>query len=413
MAESVKAYLDQNGFHHIPVFRLKEEHIGCSLAESAEAVAYEQYLRNARAELDNPLHVVYINTSLKTKADTHNIIPTITCTSSNVVKTILQAAAEMPSVNIVYGPDTYMGGNIHQLLTTLAKSDDETVAKLHPAHDVASIKKLLSQYHYFKQGICVVHHMFGADVTEKVQHDFPLDDPNTFYTAHFEVPGEMFGMATEAATQKKGVVGSTSNILNFITDRAAEGFDDVSKPKKFILGTEVGMVTGIVKSVQDTLRSTNSDGSIEIVFPVAAEAMAQTGDADMPVAPGVKGGEGCSTAGGCATCPFMKMNDLDALCDVTAAVEMEAGGERVNMTTKLDGLTAKVPEGGVTDKGNDIVDGTKPIGFMRGLMSDGKYPDELKSRVLSLKATGAPIRGKSLLAVRAEELAEGNAQQQM
>lgn len=28
------------------------------------------------------------------------------------------------------------------------------------------------------------------------------------------------------------------------------------------------------------------------------------------------GGEGCSTAGGCATCPFMKMNDLDALLDV-------------------------------------------------------------------------------------------------
>ena len=31
-----------------------------------------------------------------------------------------------------------------------------------------------------------------------------------------------------------------------------------------------------------------------------------------------EGGEGCSTAGGCATCPFMKMNDLDALMDVVA-----------------------------------------------------------------------------------------------
>lgn len=30
------------------------------------------------------------------------------------------------------------------------------------------------------------------------------------------------------------------------------------------------------------------------------------------------GGEGCSTAGGCATCPFMKMNNLDALMDVVA-----------------------------------------------------------------------------------------------
>ena len=32
--------------------------------------------------------------------------------------------------------------------------------------------------------------------------------------------------------------------------------------------------------------------------------------------PGVAGGEGCSTAGGCATCPYMKMNSLDALMDV-------------------------------------------------------------------------------------------------
>lgn len=45
MAESVKATLNQNGFHHIPVFRLKKESIGCSLAESAEVLQYEAYLR--------------------------------------------------------------------------------------------------------------------------------------------------------------------------------------------------------------------------------------------------------------------------------------------------------------------------------------------------------------------------------
>ena len=33
------------------------------------------------------------------------------------------------------------------------------------------------------------------------------------------------------------------------------------------------------------------------------------------------GGEGCSTAGGCATCPFMKMNDLDALMDVASLAD--------------------------------------------------------------------------------------------
>jgi len=394
MAESVKAYLNQNGFYDVPVLRLKEGAIGCSLAESAEAEVYTAFLKQARAELDNPLHVVYINTSLQTKSDTHNIIPTITCTSSNVVKTILQASAEMPSVNIVYGPDTYMGGNLEQLFNTLAVSSDEVIQKLHPAHNRETIKRLLSQYRYFKQGICVVHHMFGGEVVHKVEKDFPLDDPNNFYTAHFEVPGEMFASATHAATQGKGVVGSTSNILNFITDKATEPFTADGVSKKFILGTEAGMVTGIVKNVQDTLKSSGAKPTdkIEIVFPVAQEAVAQTGDASLPLVPGVKGGEGCSTAGGCATCPFMKMNDLDALMDVAVRLPATEEGGSIQLTDQLSLLSAKIPTGGLTEAGNPIIDGTKPISYMRVLMTDGTYPEELKTRVLSLKAGVAEAR---------------------
>ena len=64
--------------------------IGCSLAEAAESPQYSQYLAEA-AKMDAPaLHVVYINTSLRTKAQAHAQVPTITCTSSNVVQTILQ-----------------------------------------------------------------------------------------------------------------------------------------------------------------------------------------------------------------------------------------------------------------------------------------------------------------------------------
>jgi quinolinate synthase len=56
---------------------------------------------------------------------------------------------------------------------------------------------------------------------------------------------------------------------------------------------------------------------VEIIFPVSSEAVSATGsDDDLAVVPGVQGGEGCSTAGGCATCPFMKMNSLDALVDL-------------------------------------------------------------------------------------------------
>jgi len=38
---------------------------------------------------------VYINTSLRTKAHAHQAVPTITCTSSNVVQTVLQAFAQV------------------------------------------------------------------------------------------------------------------------------------------------------------------------------------------------------------------------------------------------------------------------------------------------------------------------------
>lgn len=83
----------------IPVYRLAEAKIGCSLAESAEKIAYSAWLTKA-ASVPNSLHVVYINTSLVTKAQSHEIIPTITCTSSNVLQTILQSFAQIPDLNI-------------------------------------------------------------------------------------------------------------------------------------------------------------------------------------------------------------------------------------------------------------------------------------------------------------------------
>lgn len=73
------------------------EDIGCTLAEAAEAQGYTQYLADAAAEDAPGLHVVYINTSLRTKALAHAAVPTITCTSSNLVQTVLQAR---PSVLI-------------------------------------------------------------------------------------------------------------------------------------------------------------------------------------------------------------------------------------------------------------------------------------------------------------------------
>ena len=72
------------------VYRMSSDSIGCSLAEAAESNAYEQYLSDASKDGHPGLHVVYINTSLRTKALSHKAVPTITCTSSNVVNTVLQ-----------------------------------------------------------------------------------------------------------------------------------------------------------------------------------------------------------------------------------------------------------------------------------------------------------------------------------
>lgn len=89
MSENVRAILDQAGFGEVGVYRMSNETIGCSLADAASAPAYFNYLE--AASLTPPsLHVVYINTALETKAFTHELVPTITCTSSNVVQTILQ-----------------------------------------------------------------------------------------------------------------------------------------------------------------------------------------------------------------------------------------------------------------------------------------------------------------------------------
>lgn len=76
------------------VFRMSSDSIGCSLAEAAESDDYTSYL-TAAAHTPRSLHVVYINTSLRTKATAHSLVPTITCTSSNVVQTVLQGFAQV------------------------------------------------------------------------------------------------------------------------------------------------------------------------------------------------------------------------------------------------------------------------------------------------------------------------------
>ena len=388
MAESVQAILQRNGHANVPVYRADARKIGCSLAESAEQDVYRAWLQQEGSNLEQPaLHVVYINTSLETKAVSSSTVPTITCTSSNVLPTILQASAQMgPNLKILYGPDTYMGHNLQRLLQVLAESwtDERIQADLHPQHNRSTLQQLRDNLNVFPSGNCVVHHMFGEAVVDTVRQSYE----DCYVTAHLEVPGEMFDIAIEKSLDDNGVVGSTSNILEFIARKVQEhstgGANAGPRRLRFILGTEAGMVTSIVQSVQNILRTAQVDDlEAEVIFPVASDAVTSTSDDDLALVPGVQGGEGCSTAGGCATCPFMKMNHIDAVMDVFALLE--------DSESNKEKLARHLPPNRLQGKqiaGQDAMDlGVEPILYMRQFMKDKTLPGELCQKVMAGQQT--------------------------
>lgn len=373
MSENVRAVLDAAGRTEIPVYRVAAEPIGCSLAAAAEAPAYAAYLRRA-AETPNSLHVVYINTSLRTKAHAQATIPTITCTSSNVVQTVLETFAEQPEAHVWFGPDTYMGQNLRALFESMTGLDEAAIAAVHPRHTRATLQALLPRFHYFEQGNCVVHHMFGAEVVARVREDYP----EAHVTAHLEVPGEMFALGLEAQRAGRGVVGSTSNILDHIAAQVRAAPVEGGPPVRlqFVLGTEAGMITSIVHAVRGLLRE-RPQVTVEIVFPVAEGAVMATEDPGLPVVPGAAGGEGCSTAGGCATCPYMKMNSLDALISVL---------EKIAAPATLKAYHPKLY--GEKVAGRTVAElGELPIRHMRHFQKTGHLPPVLVEDMRTRAAT--------------------------
>ncbi|KAL7468486.1 hypothetical protein ACHAXS_008711 [Conticribra weissflogii] len=433
MSESVAAVLNRSGCHGVPVYRATARRIGCSLAESAESKTYEAWLRRF-ADSSPTLHVVYINTSLETKANSASILPTITCTSSNVLQTILQASAQFgPNrLRIAYGPDTYMGDNLVSLLDAiLSRPDDWTDARirneLHPLHTRESLRHLKDNLRVYPHGNCIVHHMFGESVVRTVADKYR----DAYVTAHLEVPGEMFQIALEKSMTDEGVVGSTSDILRFIERKVEEAVETAKETEteaktnaekedakgamrkrlKFILGTEAGMVTSIVRGVQDVLDAHRCrDVEAEIIFPVSSDAVVAVEEeredddgnygvttnananesSNLGVVPGVAGGEGCSTAGGCATCPFMKMNDLDAVFDIVDMIRVAnghvGGDDDDDYRNKVElKLRKHLPPNRLEGKsigGKNAIDlGTEPIVFMRHFMKHQVMSDDLVRRI--------------------------------
>jgi quinolinate synthase len=137
----------------------------------------------------------------------------------------------------------------------------------------------------------------------------------------------MFSLAMEAKRRGMGVVGSTQNILDFITYHVKEAITrDFDEKLQFILGTESGMVTAIVGAVQKLLGEGKAQGKgskieVEIVFPVSSEAITEVPSSPsttrdesniskLSIVHGVSSGEGCSISGGCASCPYMKVSHI-------------------------------------------------------------------------------------------------------
>jgi quinolinate synthase len=109
------------------------------------------------------------------------------------------------------------------------------------------------------------------------------------------------------------------------------------------------------------------------------------------IVPGVSGGDGCSTAGGCATCPFMKMNSLDALLDVLEMVQdakdsstSSSTGSTVGTTPQLR-LQGHLPPARLRGKvlnGRPATElGTEAIQYMRDLMIHKVLPSDLVLKI--------------------------------
>ncbi|KAM0940310.1 putative quinolinate synthase [Dioscorea sansibarensis] len=381
MSENVRAILDQAGFEKVGVYRMSNEQIGCSLADAA---ASPQYMRYLEAASNSPpcLHVIYINTSLETKAHGHELVPTITCTSSNVVQTILQAFSQIPGLHVWYGPDSYMGANIAELFCQMACMSNEEIAEMHSQHDRSSIRSLLPRLHYYQDGTCIVHHLFGHEVVEKIKELYC----DAFLTAHLEVPGEMFSLAMEAKSRGMGVVGSTQNILDFIQLRVRESLErNVDDHLQFVLGTESGMITSIARI------------NVEIVFPVSSDSVSRrsisdsheleatiAGDlAKLAIVPGVAAGEGCSIHGGCASCPYMKMNSLRSLLWVCNQLPDKDNSLLAYQASRLN---VKTP------LGNSVADvGCEPILHMRHFQATKNLPEKLVNQILNLTRGGSSV----------------------
>ena len=102
----------------------------------------------------------------------------------------------------------------------------------------------------------------------------------------------------------------------------------------------------------------------------------------LPVVPGPAGGEGCSAEGGCASCPYMKMNSLTALLSVCAKIGTP--GQAL-----LEGYKPRPYAERMEDGRSIAAAGCEPILHMRAFQAAKRLPDMLVADILGRKKRAA------------------------
>jgi len=167
---------------------LPEIHAGCPMADMVTA----EDLRALKRDHPNAAVVCYINTSAEVKAECD-----ICCTSSNAVKVIQSLAEE----EIIFVPDKNLGSYI--------------------------AKKVPEKRMIIWDGYCVTHHRVTLEEAKKAKEAHP----DAVLLVHPECRPEVVELAD--------FVGSTRQIIDFAA---------ASREKKFIIGTEMGVLYSLKKN---------------------------------------------------------------------------------------------------------------------------------------------------------------------
>lgn len=172
---------------------IPDETAGCSLSDSCPAPLFKKF----RDENPDLIAVTYINCSAAVKA-----LSDIICTSSNAEKIISSIPQEK---RILFSPDRNLGRYL------MKKTGRDMI---------------------LWQGTCIVHEQF-AD--KKIQQ-LKFQHSNALLIAHPECEQPVLELAD--------FVGSTSKLLNFVTENPA---------KEFIVATEVGIIHQMKKACPEKI----------------------------------------------------------------------------------------------------------------------------------------------------------------